>query len=292
MSESQGKRSPSWPANLLISLCPCVIHPCECTWQVRGESCSNPGVIVDDLLTPCWPGDPGAIQMSWMDVPGDKLQEPLVSLVRLLCAAFIIHCSNRFSHSSAIDTPQKIDRLSIWCLHALERAQSHEELSYQPLCLSSFITPLTMNYYLNNQKWQPVNWSSVIHDDDHLAMSTLTVMKMIDFLKWFYAGGHAAVSVKQQADSEWRRLGEAEEVYWGLWSRRLITAAAHYSLSLKLCGEIFSQSFDSTCGQSDLKFTTDALSSQFLLLKYYILEVFLYSWSYCYRGKRGVIHAI
>lgn len=48
--------------------------------KVRGESCSNPGVIVDDLLTPCWPGDPGAIQMNWMDVPGDKLQEPLVSL--------------------------------------------------------------------------------------------------------------------------------------------------------------------------------------------------------------------
>lgn len=41
---------------------------------------------------------------------------------------------------------KKIGRLSIWCLHALERAQSHEELSYQPLCLSSFITPLTMNY--------------------------------------------------------------------------------------------------------------------------------------------------
>lgn len=144
-------------------------------------------------------------------------------------------------HLSAIDTPKKIGRLSIWCLHALERAQSHEELSYQPLCLSSFITPLTMNYYLNNQKWQPVNWSSVIRDDDHLATSTLTVMKMIDFLQWFYAGGHAAVSVKQQADSEWRRLGEAEEVYWGLWSRRLITtAAAHYSLSLKLCGEIVS----------------------------------------------------
>lgn len=144
-----------------------------------------------------------------------------------------------------------------------------------------------MNYYLNNQKWQPVNWSSVIHDDDHLATSTLTVIKMIDFLKWFYAGGHAAVSVKQQADSEWGGLGEAEEVYWGLWSRRLITTAAaataHYSLNLKLCGKIFSQSFDSTCGQSDLKFTTDAWSSQFLLLKYYIWEVLLYSWSYCYR---------
>lgn len=121
-------------------------------------------------------------------------------------------------------------------VYVLLTGLSHIRSLVTSLCLSSFITPLTMNYNLNNQKWQPVNWSSVIHDDDHLATSTLTVMKMIDFLKWFYAGGHAAVSVKQQANSEWGRLGEAEEVYWGLWSRRLITtAAAHYSLSFKLC---------------------------------------------------------
>lgn len=130
-----------------------------------------------------------------------------------------------------------------------------------------------------------------LHDDNQLATSNLTVMKMTDFLKWLCAGGHAAVSVKQQADSEWGGPGEAEAVYWGLWSGRLI-AAAHYSLSRKLCSEIFSRSFDSTCGQTDLKFNTDAWSSQFLLLKYYIWEVLLYRWSCCYRSQRGnvVLH--
>lgn len=34
------------------------------------------------MLTPCSPGDPSAIQMTWMDVPGEKLLEPVVSMVR------------------------------------------------------------------------------------------------------------------------------------------------------------------------------------------------------------------
>lgn len=38
--------------------------------------------MIDDLLTPCSPGDPGAIEMTWMDVPGDKLLEPVVCMVR------------------------------------------------------------------------------------------------------------------------------------------------------------------------------------------------------------------
>lgn len=37
--------------------------------------------MIDDLLTPCSPGDPGAIEMTWMDVPGDKLLEPVVCMV-------------------------------------------------------------------------------------------------------------------------------------------------------------------------------------------------------------------
>ena len=32
-----------------------------------------------DLLEPCSPGSPGAMEMTWMDVPGEKLKEPLVS---------------------------------------------------------------------------------------------------------------------------------------------------------------------------------------------------------------------
>lgn len=40
--------------------------------------------MVDDLLTPCSPGEKGAIEMSWMDVPGDKLLEPIVTMSDML----------------------------------------------------------------------------------------------------------------------------------------------------------------------------------------------------------------
>lgn len=55
---------------------------CLVTLQVRGPSRSNSQVMVDDLLTPCSPGDPAAIEMTWMDVPSDKLLEPIVCMVR------------------------------------------------------------------------------------------------------------------------------------------------------------------------------------------------------------------
>uniref|UniRef100_A0A8C5Y6S9 Vacuolar protein sorting 4 homolog A n=1 Tax=Microcebus murinus TaxID=30608 RepID=A0A8C5Y6S9_MICMU len=41
-------------------------------------------VTIDDLLTPCSPGDPGAMEMTWMDVPGDKLLEPVVCMSDML----------------------------------------------------------------------------------------------------------------------------------------------------------------------------------------------------------------
>lgn len=50
--------------------------------KVRGPSPKDPSVIVDDLLTPCSPGDPDAIEMSWMEVDGDKLFIPPVTMVR------------------------------------------------------------------------------------------------------------------------------------------------------------------------------------------------------------------
>lgn len=50
-------------------------------FKVRGSSWHKPGVIVEDLLTPCPPEDPGAVKMTWMDVPGEKLLEPVVSMV-------------------------------------------------------------------------------------------------------------------------------------------------------------------------------------------------------------------
>ncbi|KAH8023409.1 hypothetical protein HPB51_014524 [Rhipicephalus microplus] len=52
--------------------------------RVRGPSRGDPNVIVDDLLTPCTPGSPGAIEMSWMDVPGEKLLEPTVTMSDML----------------------------------------------------------------------------------------------------------------------------------------------------------------------------------------------------------------
>uniref|UniRef100_A0A665VT61 vesicle-fusing ATPase n=1 Tax=Echeneis naucrates TaxID=173247 RepID=A0A665VT61_ECHNA len=52
--------------------------------KVRGSTWNNPGVVVEDLLTPCSPGDPNAVEMTWMDVPGDKLLEPVVSMADML----------------------------------------------------------------------------------------------------------------------------------------------------------------------------------------------------------------
>ncbi|KAG7231062.1 hypothetical protein INR49_025092 [Caranx melampygus] len=52
--------------------------------KVRGPSRSNNQVMVDDLLTPCSPGDPAAIEMTWMDVPSDKLLEPIVCMSDML----------------------------------------------------------------------------------------------------------------------------------------------------------------------------------------------------------------
>ncbi|EEB18887.1 vacuolar sorting protein 4A, putative [Pediculus humanus corporis] len=52
--------------------------------RVRGPSPTDPSVIVDDLLTPCSPGHKGAIEMNWMDVPGDKLYEPPVTMADML----------------------------------------------------------------------------------------------------------------------------------------------------------------------------------------------------------------
>lgn len=40
---------------------------------MRGPSPHDKTQIVDDLLMPCSPGDPQAIEMTWVDVPGEKL---------------------------------------------------------------------------------------------------------------------------------------------------------------------------------------------------------------------------
>jgi vacuolar protein-sorting-associated protein 4 len=40
----------------------------------------------NDLLTPCGPGDLGAVEMNWMVVPGDKLLEPVISMADMQLA--------------------------------------------------------------------------------------------------------------------------------------------------------------------------------------------------------------
>uniref|UniRef100_A0A6Q2YR93 vesicle-fusing ATPase n=1 Tax=Esox lucius TaxID=8010 RepID=A0A6Q2YR93_ESOLU len=52
--------------------------------KVRGPSRANSQLMVDDLLTPCSPGDPGAVEMTWMDVPSEKLLEPIVCMSDML----------------------------------------------------------------------------------------------------------------------------------------------------------------------------------------------------------------
>uniref|UniRef100_A0A672G4L3 vesicle-fusing ATPase n=1 Tax=Salarias fasciatus TaxID=181472 RepID=A0A672G4L3_SALFA len=52
--------------------------------KVRGSLWSNPGAVVEDMLTPCSPSDPNAIEMTWVDVPGEKLLEPVVCMDDML----------------------------------------------------------------------------------------------------------------------------------------------------------------------------------------------------------------
>ncbi|XP_056460538.1 vacuolar protein sorting-associated protein 4B-like [Gadus macrocephalus] len=52
--------------------------------KVRGSSWNNPDTVVEDLLTPCSPGDRDAITMTWMEVPGEKLLEPVVCMDDML----------------------------------------------------------------------------------------------------------------------------------------------------------------------------------------------------------------
>lgn len=53
--------------------------------RIRGPSPLDKNNIVDDLLTPCSPGGPGAMEMTWMEVDGEKLFEPPVTMVRNYC---------------------------------------------------------------------------------------------------------------------------------------------------------------------------------------------------------------
>lgn len=52
--------------------------------RVSGPSPKDRSLIVNDLLTPCSPGEPGAMEMTWMEVDGDKLYEPPVTMSDML----------------------------------------------------------------------------------------------------------------------------------------------------------------------------------------------------------------
>ena len=61
--------------------------------QVAGPSPVDPSVTVDDLWTPCGPHEPGAVEMSWMSIAGDKLKEPHLTFTDFLKALLNYHCS-------------------------------------------------------------------------------------------------------------------------------------------------------------------------------------------------------
>ena len=61
-------------------------------------------MIVDDLLTPCSPGAPGAIEMNWTVVPGDKLLEPVVGMVRNI----------RIYHEFVDRIDKSVPRVTFW----------------------------------------------------------------------------------------------------------------------------------------------------------------------------------
>ncbi|VEL33127.1 unnamed protein product [Protopolystoma xenopodis] len=54
--------------------------------RVSAPSPHDENITVHDLLTPCSPGDKGAIEMDWMNVPSDKLLEPYVDMTDMLAA--------------------------------------------------------------------------------------------------------------------------------------------------------------------------------------------------------------
>lgn len=49
--------------------------------KVSGKSRDDPDLLVHDLFEPCAPRATGAIEMNWTEIDGEKLKEPLVSMV-------------------------------------------------------------------------------------------------------------------------------------------------------------------------------------------------------------------
>ena len=54
--------------------------------QVTGPNPQNPSEMANDLWTPCGPREPGAREMSWQTIQGDKLMEPQLTISDFLKA--------------------------------------------------------------------------------------------------------------------------------------------------------------------------------------------------------------
>lgn len=52
--------------------------------QVNAPTRSDPNKM-QAYWTPCSPGDPYAVEKTWMDVDADELLEPVVTMVRARC---------------------------------------------------------------------------------------------------------------------------------------------------------------------------------------------------------------
>lgn len=74
--------------------------------KTSGPSPTNPDVIVNDLLMPCSPGDKGAIEMSWNDVPSDKLKVPPVSM------SDVLQSLTRTKHTVAQEDLLRLDQFT------------------------------------------------------------------------------------------------------------------------------------------------------------------------------------
>lgn len=55
------------------------IHIISINIKISGPDRNEPSKIVHDYLTPCSPGDPEAVEMTWIDVDGSKLKEPEIT---------------------------------------------------------------------------------------------------------------------------------------------------------------------------------------------------------------------
>ena len=56
--------------------------------KVSGPSRSDPDVICNDLMTPCSPCNPEAIEINWMEIDGNKLIEPVLDKVSVTYTSF------------------------------------------------------------------------------------------------------------------------------------------------------------------------------------------------------------